>query len=419
VSSTPDPTPLDVRVAQRIAAEGPLPFDEVMAIALDDPDDGFWVSGGAAGRRGDFITSPEVGPLFGALVARALDRWWGELGEPDPFVVVEAGAGAGTLARAVVAAAPACAASLRYVLVERSASLRARQHEHLTVTAVADGAGDDLDRPCAGSGPDLRSAAELPAPASGGGRSGVVLANELLDNLPSALLERHGGAWYELVVTLGDSGDPGDRGGPADPGPGHGPLTWQRRPAAESDRDLAERFAPDAPQGARVPLARRARSWVRTAGACVDRGRLVLIDYGDTTASLASRPWEEWLRTYRGHQRGRPPLDALGSQDITCEVPWDQIVDAAPADRQTVDGRTLDGQAVTLRRQAEVLGDLGIDDLVAEGRRIWTERAHLADLEALRGRSRVREAEALTDAAGLGAFWVLEARIGPSALSPG
>ena len=76
---------------------------------------------GPAGRRGDFITSPEVGPLFGAVVARALDTWWREVGEPDPFVVVEAGAGPGTLCRTVLAASPACAPALRYVLVERSA----------------------------------------------------------------------------------------------------------------------------------------------------------------------------------------------------------------------------------------------------------------------------------------------------------
>ncbi|MGH9282179.1 MAG: SAM-dependent methyltransferase, partial [Acidimicrobiales bacterium] len=53
-------------------------------------------------------------------MARALDTWWEELGRPDPYVVVEAGAGAGTLAGGVVAAAGACAGVLRYVLVERA-----------------------------------------------------------------------------------------------------------------------------------------------------------------------------------------------------------------------------------------------------------------------------------------------------------
>ena len=83
-----------------------------MEAALYDPEDGFYASGGSAGRRGDFLTAPEVGPLYGAVLARALDTWWAELGRPDPFVVVEAGAGPGTLARSVLAAAPACLPAL-------------------------------------------------------------------------------------------------------------------------------------------------------------------------------------------------------------------------------------------------------------------------------------------------------------------
>jgi SAM-dependent MidA family methyltransferase len=88
-------------------------FDEFMRIALygehgfyAGSDDG--VRGGHAGRRGDFLTAPEVGPLFGAVLARALDHRWVELGRPDPFTVVDVGAGPGTLARGIVAAGPQC-----------------------------------------------------------------------------------------------------------------------------------------------------------------------------------------------------------------------------------------------------------------------------------------------------------------------
>ena len=62
----------------------------------------------------------------------------------------------------------------------------------------------------------------------------------------------------------------------------------------------------------------------------------------------------------------------------------------------------------TLATQAEFLRSHGVDELVEEGRRIWTERAHLGDLEALRARSRVTEAEALLDPAGLGGYLVAE-----------
>ena len=106
---------------------------------------------------------------------------------------------------------------------------------------------------------------------------------------------------------------------------------------------------------------------------------------------MAARPWTEWLRTYRGHDRGGHPMDHLGEQDITAEVAVDQL--PAP-DEDTA-------QADWLRRG-------GSTALVEEGRRVWQERAHLGDLEAIRARSRVNEAEALTDPAGMGSFRVLE-----------
>src|SRR3954454_18715805 len=161
---------LEQRVAGAIRRRGPIPFSEVMELALYDPDDGFYASRGAAGRRGDFLTSPEVGPLFGAVVARALDRWWREQGEPDPFVVIEAGAGVGTLAVSVLAAEPACTSALRYVLVERSQALRARQGEFLVLEDPAlafapDRAEDedgDVRPPEVATGPIVVSLDSLP-----------------------------------------------------------------------------------------------------------------------------------------------------------------------------------------------------------------------------------------------------------------
>jgi SAM-dependent MidA family methyltransferase len=87
-------------------------------------------------------------------------------------------------------------------------------------------------------------------------------------------------------------------------------------------------------------------------------------------------------------------LDDLGAQDVTCEVAVDQLA--------TVRAPISD------RSQAEWLRAWGIDELVAEGRRTWHERAHLGDLEAVKARSRATEAEALLDPSGLGRFRVLE-----------
>src|SRR4051794_34139679 len=209
VAGPPVVTPIDEEVAAEIRRRGPLRFDEVVDRALYDPVDGFFGAGSGAGRRGDFLTSPEVGPLFGAVIARALDTWWRDAGEPDPFVVVEAGAGVGTLAVAVLAASPACAPALRYVLVERSDALRERHREHLALETPAFAfapdhrdeveTDDDLpeDLP---TGPIVVSLSELPildGPV-------VVLANELLDNLTFDLMERRDGRWHEVRVGIED-----------------------------------------------------------------------------------------------------------------------------------------------------------------------------------------------------------------------
>lgn len=350
---------MEERIASEIRRRGPLPFSEVMEAALYDPDLGFYATSGAAGRRGDFITSPEVGPLFGAVVALALDSWWHDMGEPDPFVVVEAGAGVGTLAISVLAAKPTCLRALRYVLVERSDALRARHGEHLVLESAAHAFAPDLteneeearavDVP---TGPIVVSLAELPRV-----RADVVLANELLDNLPVDLLE---GAHEVRVALDGDC------------------LVETLVPAT----------TPTSLEG-RVPRQDAAARWVREARAMATR--VVVVDYADTTASMATRPWHEWLRTYRGHQRGSGVLDDLGRQDITCEVAVDQL----PPPRSNT-------------AQADWLRAHRIDELVEEGRRVWGERASVGDLEAVKARSRVTEAEALTDPAGLGAFRVLE-----------
>jgi SAM-dependent MidA family methyltransferase len=376
---------LDDLLADRIARFGSLRFDEFVDLALNAPDGGFFASGGTAGRReGDFITSPEVGPLFGAVVARYLDARWEDLGFPDPFVVVEAGAGRGALALAVLAAAPRCAHALRYVLVESSPALRQAQAEHLALVHPFEVLGPEADpdaglpAPDAGAGPLVCALEDLPVQRV----DGVVLANELLDNLPFRLLERADDGWSEVRVAL-DAGRLVELLVPAD--------------AAVSER--AEALAPDAPVGGRIPMQDAAGEWLRRGMAVLQAGSVVVVDYAaSTTASLADRPPGEWLRTYRSHVRGGPPLERPGTQDVTCEVAVDQLARVATPDAE--------------RSQADWLRHWGIEALVADGRRIWEERAGVGDLAALRARSRTVEAEALVDPTGLGAFRVVEWRVG-------
>ena len=335
-------------IRSEIEASGPISFERFMELALYG-EQGFYmrVDGGSAGRRGDFITSPEVGPLFGVVIARYLDAEWERIGRPDPFVVVDVGAGPGTLARSVAAATPACAGALRYVAIEVSAAQRERH-------------------------PDgIESRPDLPSEAFGG----VILANELLDNLPFRLAV-FDGAWREALVDLDRAGDRFVEvlSPPLDPMPTVLPA--------------------NATLGARAPIIDRAVRFVDDARALVRSGSVLVVDYGvPRTGELAMRAWREWLRTYRSNERGDHYLVGPGSQDITIDIPFDQLPEPD-----------------AVRSQSQFLQRWGIDDLVAEGVRVWTEHAARPGLDAMRMRSRVSESEALLDPAGLGGFTVAEWR---------
>ncbi|MCY3650626.1 MAG: SAM-dependent methyltransferase [Acidimicrobiaceae bacterium] len=342
-----------------------MPVSEYVEACLYDSPEGFYMrSGGgrAGGRSGHFLTAPEVGPLFGAVLARALDAWWAALGEPDPFTVIDWGAGPGTLARSVLAAEPGCmaAGALRLVLVELSPAQRALHPELPLVASV--GHVSDV----------------LPQSAS----AGVIVANELLDNLPFDVVRRTADGWEELRVTVEDGAS--DR------------FSLVATPASP---ELVAGL-PEVAAGARIPVQRAARGWAAEAYQLLGEGWIVALDYGAETPVLAERAGRSddpaaglgWLRTHRDHDDGSWWLAEPGSCDITADVALDQVQADYPAEVCT---------------QAEFLRGLGIDELVAEGRAVWTERAGVGDLDALRARSRTSEAEALLDPAGMGAFSVL------------
>ena len=340
-------TPLTERLIADISASGPLPFEQLVEQALYDADHGFYAAHGrAGGRRGDFVTSVEVGPLFAGVVADWLDDVWTALDYPRPFLVAEVGAGVGTLFRGINRAKPDCLDALTYTLVERSAAMRVA-HQSLPTDRWA-------------------SAADLPDP-----RQHVVLANELLDNLAFGIAERVADGWAPVEVRFDG-------------------LGLLLAPAAATETlDYLDALAPGTAVGTRVPTASAAADWVREAHARADR--VVAFDYAATTAELAERGQTGWLRTYASHGRGDDPLADIGRRDITHDVPIDQL---PVATKQS--------------SQADWLRDHGIEQRVERAKQVWAERGHIGDLEAMMARSAIGEAEALTDPDGLGAFTVLE-----------
>ena len=336
------PSAADEISAAIAAAGGAISFSEYMRLALYG-ESGFYTTGGRAGRRGgDFITSPEVGPLFGTVIARALDAWWKELGSPSRFNVVECGAGPGTLARSILAAQPECVDAMHYVAVEISASQRALHPQ------------------------GIESRETMPD----GPITGVILANELLDNLPLRLFV-FDGSWMEAFVSQTAGGQF---------------VEVLRTP------DVVPSCLPQtAPLGSRAPIQDAADSWVGDSLAKISNGRLLLFDYcSNSTSEIALTPWREWLRTYRDQGRGMHYLSDPGSQDITSQVMIDQLP-----------------TGFITSTQADFLQKWGINELVREGSDYWESLKNAPDLAAMKMRSRIAEAKSLTDQTGLGAFTAL------------
>ena len=336
------PSAADEISAAIAAAGGVIPFSEYMRLALYG-DGGFYTTGGRAGRRGgDFITSPEVGPLFGTVIARALDAWWKELGSPSRFDVVECGAGPGTLARSILAAQPECADAMHYVAVEISASQQALHPQ------------------------GVESRQTMPD----GPITGVILANELLDNLPFRLFV-FDGSWMEAFVSQASSG--------------------QFVEVLRTPDTVPSCLPQTAPLGSRAPIQDAAASWVRNSLSKINQGRLLLFDYcSASTSEIALTLWREWLRTYRDQGRGKHYLSDPGSQDITAQVMLDQLP-----------------TGFSSSTQADFLKQWGIEELVNEGNAYWENMKHAPDVAAMKMRSRSSEAKSLTDHSGLGMFSAL------------
>ena len=322
---------------------------------------GFYSTGQRAGSEGaDFITSPETSTLFGACVAEYLDRLWQQLERPNPFVVIEAGSGPGTLCRDIFMSVQECSDAIRYVMVERSDSQRETAFREVTTRCFM----DQQEVP-------LAVLQDLPA----GSFTGVVLANELLDNLPPRVVKKTTKGWLELHVE-------------------QGVQVWQAAPSEAAT--MASAIASTAQNGSCLPLQLKAAVWINRALATLKRGRLLVFDYGVQSSEIfAQRPMGEWLRTYRNHQRSGSPYQEPGTQDITCDVAFDQ----------------LPGNP-SISTQADWLKDQGLYSMTDWARKQWQSALPSPDAAAVAARSVLDEAAALTDPEGLGGFLVAEWRVG-------
>jgi len=373
-------SPLAEVVRAEVAAAGPIPFARFMELALTHPLHGYYTAGPArATREGDFLTAPELHPIFGAALARQVHEAWERLGRPDPFVLREDGAGAGTLGLAIVAGLAAdrsgLATALRYLPVELSRERRTECAERFAAAGLA----GLLAASAGGEAPDpVRPFA------------GAVLANEYLDALPVHLVEVRAGALREVVVDVDGDGGFVER------------LAEPTTPALAARLDT---LGIELVDGQRAEICLALAPWADSVAADLGCGLVLVLDYGREAPDLYDRRrMAGTLVTYRGHLADPSP-DApyrdVGERDITAHVDLTTV-------RALLAARGFPHLGTTT--QAELLAGCGLEELLER------ERARAHDLQAaLELRSSVGR---LLDPRRLGGFRVLLAGRGIAAEPP-
>lgn len=338
-STLPEPDPGEREVSRQVEARvreaivragGAIGFDEYMAIALYEPGIGYYAGGRRKfGAAGDFVTAPELTPLFGACVAAQVARW---LVVAAPCIW-EFGAGSGALAAQVLAELDALGHDgVEYRIIELSAELRARQQATLAARhPSALGRVKWLD--------------VLPPRIEG-----IVLANELLDALPVRLFALEEGAIRERVVLEAPASAPPVAGlalsaaWPADParlaapGASNGLRLASRSASARFEAAVRARLAragwPDAlPVAAyHSELGEQASAWVSSVAERLGKGVMLLIDYGFPEAEFYHPARASGtLNCHYRHRSHADPLWGPGLCDITAHVDFSAVHDAATA----------------------------------------------------------------------------------------
>jgi SAM-dependent MidA family methyltransferase len=320
-ASITESAPLVAELRARIDRDGPMTFRDFMDAALYHPRHGYYrTRASVIGRGGDFVTSPQVHPIFGALVGRQVAELWEAMDRPPRFDFVEQGAGQGALARDILrwaaTAAPEFAAAARYTIVEPAALLRRAQAATL----------DELDSP-----PAVEWLDELPAAIDG-----CVLTNELLDAFPVHRVVCTGGELREVYVS-------------------HDGARFVDSPGAPSTDALRAYFdgigvLPG--EGCLAEVNLEAPRWIAHVASSLRRGFVLTFDYGYEAADLYA-PWRRdgtLLCCYR-QSASSDPYQRIGKQDITASVDFTTLRSA---------GERAGLATVAMTDQAQFLARLGI-----------------------------------------------------------
>jgi SAM-dependent MidA family methyltransferase len=311
-------------IREEIERAGPIPFARFMELALYHPVHGYYRSAAARpGRGGDFLTAPEAHPIFGRAIARFVDDAWRALGRPDAFTIRELGAGSGALAAGILSGLAADGSDLAPVVRYRPVEVEPRRLHELRGRLLAAGVADRLE-------PD--DAAPI---------VGIVIANEVIDALPTHRVVGRGERLREIFVGWRDGAFVDVEDEPSTPA-------------------LAQRLAAEAIQLADGQLAEiclAVDGWVSGVAAGLERGLVLLIDYGHPALELydgARRP-AGTLAAYYAQRVHGDPYRAIGRQDLTAHVDVTAVERAAAAAGLEHLGTTTQGKFLAALGAGELL----------------------------------------------------------------
>lgn len=309
-------------------AGGWIPFSRFMELSLYAPALGYYTAGARKfGAAGDFITAPEMTPLFGQALAQQV----AQIMSASAQELLEIGAGSGRLAADLLLALEKMGnLPAHYQILDLSADLRQRQRE--TIAAAA---------------PHLLERVSwldyLPE-----NFSGAVIANELLDAMPADLVCWHADGIMIRGVTVNETGD----------------FTWAERPATGSLLQVAQQLADECrlPPGFESEISLAVRAWCSEWGHRLKQGALLLLDYGF--------PRHEYYHLQRGrgtlmchyrHHAHPDPFYLPGLQDITVHVDFTAVIEATHPAGFSLLGYASQGPFLIdcgiLERLAEIPGD--------------------------------------------------------------
>ena len=280
------------KIEHEIHTLGPIPFSRYMEMCLYDEELGYYAShADQFGKAGDFYTSSDVHAVFGRLMARQFEEMWRVLGSPNPLILLELGPGRGLFARDVLDWSakkfPDFFAAVRYRLGEKSTALRERLEQNLARHFESGRVSFSRD--------DTFLCHH------------IVFANEFFDALPVEVLSSQG----SLRIDTRD---------------GRFIETWAR--ASPEELEFLDRYSIHPEPGERIEVATQSQLYLSHA-AKLDRGFLIVIDYGYTRDEQLAGRHRGTLKAIRQHSVSANPYEAPGEQDITADVNFTALAAAA------------------------------------------------------------------------------------------